>query len=74
MTSSRGARRAARFVLSLTMALVALLPLLRVPRGVLAVAPGNDAFQQVWGRTDQPVASGAVNRTWMWGPEPFTVA
>ena len=30
-----------------------------------------DAFARTWARTDQPVATGAVSRTWMWGPEPF---
>lgn len=34
--------------------------------------PGTDPFQQVWSRTDQPVASGDVSRTWMWGPEANT--
>ena len=34
-----------------------------------AVAPGNPAFQRTWDRTDQPVSSGAVARTWIWGPE-----
>jgi hypothetical protein len=28
----------------------------------------NPAFQRVWERTDEPVESGAVSRTWMWGP------
>ncbi len=39
-----------------------------------SVAPANEAFQRTWARTDQPVASGAANRTWMWGPEAFTEA
>ena len=30
------------------------------------------AFQQVWARADEPVASGAVKRTWLWGPGPIT--
>lgn len=30
------------------------------------------AFQSTWARTDQPVAQGQANRTWMWGPSPFT--
>jgi hypothetical protein len=29
-------------------------------------------FQRTWERTDQPVASGRANRTWMWGPQAFT--
>jgi hypothetical protein len=28
----------------------------------------SPAFQRVWERTDEPVETGAVNRTWMWGP------
>ena len=39
-----------------------------------AEQPANDAFQRTWARTDQPVASGAVSRTWMWGPAAFTAA
>ena len=34
----------------------------------------NAAFQGTWDRTDQIVAQGKVNRTWMWGPAPFTAA
>lgn len=41
---------------------------------VTAETPANDAFQQTWQRTDQPVLEGAVARTWMWGPEAFTTA
>jgi endonuclease YncB( thermonuclease family) len=35
---------------------------------VAAAAP-DPAFQATWARTDGPVASGAVARTWMWGPQ-----
>jgi hypothetical protein len=28
----------------------------------------NPAFQRVWERTDKPVASGQVQRSWYWGP------
>jgi hypothetical protein len=31
-----------------------------------------DPFQRTWMRTDGPVASGAVSRTWMWGEEAFS--
>jgi subtilisin family serine protease len=34
--------------------------------------PAGDAFTRTWQRTDQPVADGAVSRTWMWGPAPFS--
>ncbi len=46
---------------------------------VLAAVPpasaddiGSYAFQRIWNRTDEPVQVHAVNRTWMWGPQPFT--
>ncbi len=32
-------------------------------------APASPAFDRVWERTDQPVASGQADRTWIWGPE-----
>ncbi len=32
----------------------------------------GEPFEQVWMRTDLPVAEGVADRTWMWGPEPFT--
>lgn len=38
----------------------------------MASDPANDAFERTWARTDRPVASGAVQRTWMWGPEAFS--
>jgi hypothetical protein len=34
----------------------------------------GSAFSNVWARTDQPVAKGAVQRTWLWGPEANTPA
>ena len=54
--------------------LVAVLTLFVVPTLQTASAAdfGSYAFQQVWNRTDQPVQAGKVNRTWMWGPQPFT--
>ncbi|MEZ4521966.1 MAG: 6-bladed beta-propeller [Thermomicrobiales bacterium] len=39
---------------------------------VMAAAPANSYFQSTWQRTDDPVSSGLVSRTWMWGPEGFT--
>src|SRR3712207_4980375 len=32
----------------------------------------NDDFWETWARTDKPVADGRVERTWIWGPAPFT--
>jgi hypothetical protein len=34
----------------------------------------TDAFERTLARTDQPVADGRVNRTWMWGPSGHTNA
>ncbi len=39
--------------------------------GLLAQESGS-AFDRVWERTDQPVSTLAVSRTWMWGPQPNT--
>jgi polysaccharide biosynthesis protein PslG len=36
-----------------------------------AAEPDESAFQRVWERTDGPVASGSVARTWYWGPAPL---
>ncbi|HLT20115.1 MAG TPA: peptidase domain-containing protein [Thermomicrobiales bacterium] len=52
---------------TLTLLVTALMPF-----DVGAVAPGNNAFERTWARTDLPVASNAVSRTWMWGPSAFT--
>ncbi|MDI3340291.1 MAG: hypothetical protein QJR03_07130 [Sphaerobacter sp.] len=30
-----------------------------------------DAWARVWDREDRPVAAGAAQRTWIWGPAPF---
>lgn len=35
---------------------------------------GTTAFERTWARTDQPVAAGQANRTWMWGPSGHTSA
>lgn len=58
--------------------------LLLLPLAVVAVALpassgyaappafADSAFSSLWRRTDSPVASGAVRRTWFWGPQPNT--
>lgn len=33
---------------------------------------GNDAFRNIWQRTDLPVQQGQADHSWIWGPEPFT--
>ena len=37
-----------------------------------AIAPGASSFERTWSRTDQPVASGSAQRTWMWGQAAFS--
>jgi hypothetical protein len=56
-----------------------LLVLLSTPLG-LAYHEGDNAhhefaapeFERTWARTDRPVSELVVDRTWMWGPEPYT--
>jgi hypothetical protein len=43
-----------------------------MPLSSAAVEPGDAAFERTWSRTDLPVASSAISRTWMWGPAAFT--
>jgi hypothetical protein len=73
-----------RRALSLTVLLGLLLSLVgTTPAGSADVAPApegansvsgasfqNAHFESVWSRTDGPVASGAVSRSWLWGPAP----
>jgi hypothetical protein len=65
-----------RFLLTfwgrLTLALLAAFIAAAIQFESLAVAPGDTAFQRTWSRTDLPVASGTLSRTWMWGPAAFT--
>jgi hypothetical protein len=63
-------RRALVVVLVLVL-LLALLPALADP--ARATSGGmSAAIFRTWARTDRPVAEGQANRTWMWGPAPFT--
>jgi Cu/Zn superoxide dismutase len=32
----------------------------------------DEAFHATWARTDKAVSEGRIQRTWMWGPAPFT--
>ncbi|HMM43375.1 MAG TPA: hypothetical protein PKA95_15895 [Thermomicrobiales bacterium] len=41
-------------------------------REARAATPGVAQFQRVWARTDEPIATGKVARTWMWGPVAIT--
>jgi len=42
-------------------------------QGASANVAANKSFYETWARTDDPVANNKVSRTWMWGPEAFTV-
>jgi len=57
-----------RMALSVSLALASLFAVVTAH----AASPANNAFFTTWARTDLPVATGRVSRTWMWGPEPFT--
>lgn len=45
---------------------------LSFPLDGAAVSPGDPAFERTWSRTDLPVASNTISRTWMWGPAAFS--
>jgi hypothetical protein len=60
-------RRFSAALLLLALALV-------IPMVTLAEAPANQYFDRTWQRTDQPVSSGSVSRTWIWGPSGFTAS
>ena len=49
---------------------LALLPVR--PTSAQAPSFASPGFEAVWRRTDQPVATGGVSRTWLWGPSPVT--
>ncbi len=67
------ASREQRFGLVRVVALALLLSLLAHAPLARALPTGHDAFFDTWARSDLPVAEGQVARTWMWGPEPFTL-
>lgn len=46
--------------------------LLAAAAPALAEPIGEPAFQRLWERTGVPVQRGAVDYSWVWGPEPFT--
>jgi len=57
----------------LSLFFVAIIPFLyTLPAPSAAAQPGfaDKAFQQIWERTDAPVLSGQVQRSWYWGPQP----
>ena len=63
-------RTASRRVLSLiVLALIG--GMLNVPLSASGAVIGTEQFGGTWARTDQPVATHSVSRTWMWGPEAY---
>jgi len=58
---------------ALTRIIVLVLAVALLPALPAAAEPiGQDAFRRTWERTDLPVATLRVSRTWMWGPEAFS--
>ena len=51
--------------------LIATLVAASAPVGAASVT--LDPMQRTWMRADQPVASGRVSRTWLWGPQTSAV-
>ena len=54
-------------------AVVGLLAMLIGQGAALAVTFDQHPFYLRWARTDLPVSTGDVHRTWIWGPEPISV-
>lgn len=55
-----------------TATLGALAFIIALPFSAMAEDPANDEFERTWERTDRPVATSDVSRTWAWGPSGFT--
>jgi hypothetical protein len=68
----RNRRSSMRIVTCVRLLVFAVLVVGLMPLPVNSQTPGNPDFQMTWAREDQPVAGGAVSRTWLWGPQPFT--
>jgi uncharacterized protein YkwD len=61
-----------RLILAVVIAiLTASIPPILFTTEVLA-SHDDGAFERVWERTDRPVKDQIADRTWMWGPEPFS--
>jgi hypothetical protein len=55
---------------SIVLVTLALLVASAIP--AMAVIEAEEAFLNTWKRTDRPVADGATERSWIWGPAPAT--
>jgi hypothetical protein len=54
------------------LSLVLAMLLAMVSTAVATAEPVDSQFNQTWERTDRPVSTGQVSRTWMWGPQALT--
>lgn len=60
-------------IIAAMLAMIMVLPALAYHEGDDAQhAFANDHFENRWEWTDLPVATNVVDRTWMWGPGPYT--
>jgi hypothetical protein len=67
-----GRRFAPRILLSLILAAILVQPATGLRAEGTAGAFASPLFDELWTRTDGPVASGAEQRSWLWGPQPGT--
>src|SRR5436305_14274015 len=58
--------------LSLVLSMVPCSPSRPAQAGPAAIPPAFSVseFEQLWKRTDDPVAQGLATRSWLWGPSP----
>ena len=63
----RAGPRALRRLFALAMVLALVVPAV----GVMAQSGNETYFDQVWARTDGPVATGNASRSWVWGPTKY---
>ncbi|NWJ96605.1 MAG: hypothetical protein HXX20_12550 [Chloroflexi bacterium] len=69
-----GLSKSGRLGLIVLLALVPLLTLFSQAESVAAQTLSLDPnMDQVWKRTDLPVANGSAQRTWIWGPKAFEI-
>jgi hypothetical protein len=70
----RNQRRTSRIFSHTRLLIIVVLVAGLMPLHVESQTVENQDFQATWAREDQPVASGSVGRTWLWGPQPYTAA
>ena len=65
-------RYAPRILLCLSLAAILFQSLSGEYSAALAASFATPLFEELWSRTDGPVAQGAAQRSWLWGPSPGT--